>query len=133
MISAADRQEAVERIKAAVDAGAAAHTACTELGITLRTYQRWTHAGAVKADARPQAVRPAPANKLSAQERQEIRAVCNQDASASLPPAQIVPKLADAGRSIASEASFYRVLREADQLHHRGKAQAPRRLNKPKS
>jgi putative transposase len=52
MISAADRQEAVELTKAAVGAGAAAHTACAELGITLRTYQRWTHAGAVKADAR---------------------------------------------------------------------------------
>jgi putative transposase len=133
MISAADRQEAVELIKAAVGAGAAAHKACAELGITLRTYQRWTHAGAVKADARPQAVRPVPANKLSAQERQEILAVCNQDEYASLPPAQIVPKLADEGRYIASEASFYRVLREADQLHHRGKAQAPRRLRKPKS
>jgi transposase InsO family protein len=33
----------------------------------------------------------------------------------------------------SASKSFYRVLRKADQLHHRGKAQAPRRLSKPKS
>ncbi len=37
---------------------------------------------------------------------------------------QIVPILADRGRYIVSESSFYRVLCEADQLAHRGKAQA---------
>lgn len=132
MISAPDRQSAVELIQEVVAAGAPASKACAELAITLRTYQRWTHEGGVKADARPQAARPTPANKLSAQERQEILDICNQHEYASLPPAQIVPKLADEGRYIASEASFYRVLREADQLQHRGKARAPRRV-KPKS
>jgi transposase InsO family protein len=43
-----------------------------------------------------------------------------------MPPSQIVPILADRGRYLASESSFYRVLREADQLAHRGKAKAPR-------
>jgi putative transposase len=133
MISAPDRQRAVELIQEAVAAGATAHRACAQLGLTLRTYQRWTQGGNVRADARPQAARPAPANKLSAQERQAILDICNQGEYASLPPAQVVPKLADAGRYLASEASFYRVLRGADQLHHRGKAQAPRRVSKPKS
>ncbi|EGV27535.1 Integrase catalytic region, partial [Thiorhodococcus drewsii AZ1] len=40
---------------------------------------------------------------------------------ADRPPSQIVPTLADQGRYIASEASFYRVLRAHDQLAHRGK------------
>ncbi|MCU7887167.1 MAG: IS3 family transposase [Candidatus Thiodiazotropha sp. (ex Lucinoma aequizonata)] len=31
---------------------------------------------------------------------------------------------------IASESSFYRILKEADQLHRRGRAQAPRRVSK---
>lgn len=38
----------------------------------------------------------------------------------------------DKGVYIASEASFYRVLKEEDQHHHRGKAQAPRKVSKPK-
>ena len=45
-----------------------------------------------------------------------------------LPPSQIVPRLADLGVYLASESSFYRILKAADQLHHRGRAKA-----KPKS
>ena len=41
--------------------------------------------------------------------------------------------LADAGIYLTSESSFYRILREADQLHRRGKAQPPRQLTKPQS
>lgn len=40
-------------------------------------------------------------------------------------PNQIVPILADQGTFVASESSFYRVLRQEDQLAHRGKAKAP--------
>lgn len=47
---------------------------------------------------------------------------CNEPTFASLPPSQIVPRLADRGVYIASESTFYRVLREADQLHHRGRS-----------
>ena len=100
--------------------------------ISLRTYQRWTsRQGEIKADARPQAECPEPANKLSVQEKRRILETCNREEYSSLPPSQIVPALADQGTYIASEASFYRVLREADQLHRRGKAQAPRTLSKP--
>ncbi len=132
MISAPDRRRAVELIEEAIEAGASAKNACEELQISLRTYQRWTsQEGEVKTDARPQAERPEPANKLSAQEKQQILEICNQPQYSSLPPSQIVPALADQGTYIASEASFYRVLREADQLHRRGKAQAPRSGSKP--
>jgi len=41
-------------------------------------------------------------------------------------PNQIVPILADQGTFVASESSFYRVLRQKDQLAHRGKAKAPK-------
>lgn len=40
-------------------------------------------------------------------------------------PNQIVPALADQDTYVASESSFYRVLRQADQLVHRGKAKRP--------
>jgi putative transposase len=69
---------------------------------------------------------------LSPEERQQIVAVCNQAPYQSLPSSQIVPALADQGLYLAPEASFYRVLREVDHLRHRGKAQAPRQVVKPK-
>jgi transposase InsO family protein len=131
MISAPDRRHAVELIDEAVAAGASRKKACEELEISPRTYRRWRLDGGVKADGRPQAKRPEPANKLSAQERRQILNVCNREEYSSLPPSQIVPALADKGIYIASEASFYRVLRDADQVHRRGKAQAPRTVSKP--
>lgn len=76
-------------------------------------------------DRRPGAARPEPANKLSEAERARILAVVNAPEHASLPPSQIVPQLADAGQYIASESSFYRVLKEDGQQHHRGRAKAP--------
>jgi len=132
MISTPDRTTAVELIDEAIEVGASANSACEEMQISLRTYQRWSsRQGEIKADARPQAERPEPANKLSVQERRQIIETCNRQEYSSLAPSQIVPALADQGMYIASEASFYRVLREADQLHRRGKAQAPRAVSKP--
>ena len=132
MISTPDRTTAVALIDEAIEVGASANSACEEMQISLRTYQRWSsRQGEIKADGRPQAERPEPANKLSVQERRQILETCNRQAYSSLAPSQIVPALADQGMYIASEASFYRVLREADQLHRRGKAQAPRAVSKP--
>ena len=127
MISHTDRLHAVELIDEAVTAGARQRKACEILEISVRTYQRWTREGSVLGDGRPAAQRPVPANKLSAEERAEILAVSNSPAFRSLPPSQIVPALADEGRYLASESSFYRVLREADQQHHRGRSEEPQR------
>lgn len=131
MISAPDRREAVELIEEAVNAGASAKRACEDLGISQRTYQRWTQGDGVREDRRPEAERPEPANKLTSPEREQILDTCNGEAYCSLPPSQIVPALADEGIYLASEASFYRVLRAAGQLRHRGKAQAPGKRSKP--
>lgn len=121
MISTPDRQKAVVLIDEARGAGARLRPACSVLGITARTYQRWT-AGGVRADRWPEAVRPLPTHALSDVELHAIVSVCNAPERASLPPGQIVPKLADEGRYLASESSFYRVLRNNDQQHHRGRA-----------
>lgn len=133
MISAPNRLKAVELIKEAVNAGATRTKACSKLDLSFRTYQRWTYKEGCKVDGRPGAKQAAPTNKLSPEEHQLIMDTCNQKAYRNLPPSQIIPSLADAGIYIASESSFYRVLRLANQLHHRGKAQAPRKVNKPKS
>src|SRR5690606_1822695 len=109
-------------INEAVAAGARQARACDEAGISVRTLQRWCEGGDVKADGRPDALRPTPVNKLSQAEREQIVEVCNQPVYASLPPSQIVPRLADEGEYLASESSFYRTLKQADQLHARGRA-----------
>lgn len=80
---------------------------------------------AVGADRRTTSVRPTPGNKLSKEEREQILAVANSEEFASLPPSQIVPALTDRGVYLASESSFYRVLKEAEQQHHRGRAKKP--------
>lgn len=117
----------VEDIAQAREQGARLERACGVVGICLRTYRRWTRDGEVKADGRAQAVRPLPANRLSDEERAEVLQVCSEPRFASLPPSQIVPRLADEGRYLASESSFYRVLHDAGQQHHRGRAAAPNR------
>ncbi len=129
MISAPDRRQAVELIDEACHAGATQAKACAELGVSVRTYQRWQKAPGdegVRVDGRPTATRPAPAHKLSAQERGCILGACHAPEHASLPPSQIVPRLADKGIYLASESTFYRVLKEADQQHARGRSQPPR-------
>ena len=117
----------IELIQEAVQSGARLHKACEEAQIALRTYRRWYQAGNVQADQRPEAPRPTPMNKLSEQEQQHILQVCNLALYVDLPPTQIVPALMDQGVYVASESSFYRVLKNAGQLHHRGKARAPQR------
>lgn len=126
MISTPDRQQAVELIEEAHRRGARLRPACEQLGLRVRTYRRWSQGEALKVDGRPEAVRPVPANKLSVEERARVLEICHQPAYASLPPGQIVPQLADQGEYIASESSFYRILRQAGEQHHRGRSQPPR-------
>ena len=113
----------IDAVDKACTAGARQAKACEILGVSSRTLQRWRENGQVKADARGQTCRESkPHNKLSHRERQEVLDIANSQEFAKLPPTQIVPALADQGQYIASESTFYRVLREADQLAHRGKA-----------
>ena len=133
MISAPDRRQAVELIAEACDAGARKHKACEIMEIDLRTFQRWTREDKVRSDKRPAAQRPEPHNKLSPEERQQVLDTCHQPEFASSPPSQIVPQLADRGEYVASESSFYRILREADEQHHRGRSRASRKIALPTS
>lgn len=131
MISEPDRRKTIELIETARECGARLIPACQVLEISARTYQRWTRAGGICKDQRPEAIRPTPANKLTPQERRRVLDVCHQKENASLPPSQIVPKLADQGHYIASESSFYRILHEAQEQHHRGRSQKPRKSTPP--
>lgn len=128
-----DRQYYASLVCEATNAGARKELACREIGISIRTLQRWQKDGDINADQRPTAKREEPSNKLTALERQRIIDVCNQKEYASLPPSQIVPILADKGQYLASESSFYRVLKASNQLVHRGKAKKKGSQIKPKS
>lgn len=110
-------------IDAAMERGASLEAACERLRLSPRTVQRWRRPE-TREDRRC-GPHTEPANKLTRTERERIVALCNgpefQDAS----PKQIVPALADRGVYVASEASFYRVLRAEKLLTHRGRARAP--------
>jgi len=95
------------------------------VGITERSLQRWRRSFSDEDGRKQAAQNRRPANKLTDAERQEIITVCNQPEYEYMRPHQIVPDLADKEIYIASESSFYRVLRDAGQLAHRGKAKAP--------
>ena len=119
-------------IDEAVVSGARKEKSCEEIGLSIRTLQRWLENGYVSADKRPTANRPEPKNKLTAEEQQAILATSNKEEYANLGPSQIVPMLADDGQYLASESSFYRVLKANNQLTHRGKAQPKGSRAKPK-
>jgi len=118
----------VTLIKEARQAGARQRQACGVLELSNRTYQRWVKDGVI-SDRRVTAMRPTPANKLSDEERRQIIDVCNTSAYSHLPPYHIVPRLADEGRYLASESSFYRILKAANKLTHRGRLKSKTKTN----
>ncbi|EDK7615364.1 IS3 family transposase [Salmonella enterica subsp. enterica serovar Newport] len=115
-----ERQRIIGMIKEAVSNGARYAQACRVAGITHRTFQRWFCDGQLKPDGRPSAQRPEPANKLTENERAQVLQMCSETEFSSLPPSRIVPMLADRGIYLASESTFYRILKAENQLHHRG-------------
>ena len=133
MTSTLDREAAVSLITEAVAAGARQFKACDVLQISERTLRRWKKGGVVPPDQRPLVQRPEPPNKLSEAERKAVLDVCNSEDFATLPPSQIVPKLADQGQYLASESSFYRILRADGQQQHRGRTKKPVKRKRPTS
>jgi transposase InsO family protein len=112
----------LELVKEAVVAGARREAACEIIGLSARTVERWL-SGNVE-DQRHGPKTP-PANKLTTGERQSVLEVVNEPRFRDLSPNQIVPLLADEKRYLASESTMYRILREEELLHHRGRAKAP--------
>ena len=132
MIGLEDRQTLTRDIDIAQAAGARLKPACATAGIDVRTLQRWKAGdGLTAGDGRPQAVRPVPGHALSEAERAQVLAVANEPRFAAVPPARIVPMLADEGVYLASESTFSRILRGEGQTAHRGRAKAPKAVRPP--
>jgi len=115
-------------IDEACTAGARKRLACALLEISVRTVERWEKKKGL-SDKRKQAERN-PANKLTEEQRAMILATANSGMYQNLPPSKIVPLLADAGRYLASESTFYRILRVENQLAHR-QLSRPAKHHKP--
>ena len=124
----AQRQQMLYWIEHATRAGARLQPACETAGISIRTHQRWSQP-AQAHDGRI-APRHRPANALSESERQQVLDVANSAEYADLPACKIVVLLADKGLYLASESTFYRLLKAAHQLTHRQRSK-PRKGHKP--
>lgn len=116
-------------IDEAVAGGARQSRACDVIGLDPRTLQRW-RAQDIGDDGRAGPRHP-PQNKLSAKERARVLEIANAPRYRDLSPKQIVPILADEGIYIASESTFYRILREEKQLVHRAPSRLATKRHRP--
>lgn len=133
MTSLSQRDQVIALVADAVAAGARQARACNVISLSERTLQRWHNDKAKGAcDRRPARVQM-PGNRLSQAERQHVLAVANSPQFGHLSPSQIVPQLADQGQYIASESTFYRVLKAANQLKHRGADKPATPRHKPRA
>ena len=87
--------------------GARLHAACRVIGISARTIERWK--GQPGGDDRRCGPRRRPRNALTAAEEADLLAVMTSARYGHLPPKQLVPRLADEGKYIASESTMYRL------------------------
>lgn len=118
MTDLAEREKLVTVFNEAVKMGARHCKAAAITGLSLRTLQRWDQPEILQVDQRTLR-KSAPSHKLSDAERAKVLIIANSEEFKDRTPHQIVPILAERGEYIASESSFYRILRQAKQLVHR--------------
>jgi len=128
MISPGDKADAIELINRAVSDGARKIKACEILEISLRSCQRWEKECSL--DKRKGALKHVP-RKLSPEERLQIVDISCNERFKDLTPHEIVPVLAEEGRYIASESTFYRVLRVMALVNHRRNSKPRSKKGKP--
>lgn len=133
MTALPERGQVMALVAEAIVAGARQDRACEVISLSERTLQRWQNDRASGGgDRRPARVQT-PKNKLSILERQRLLAIANSPEFGHLPPSQIVPRLVDRGQYVASESTFYRVLKAENQLKHRGAERPPKPRSKPRA
>lgn len=133
MTSTRQREKVMAMLAEAVLAGARQERACEVISLSGRTLQRWKNdALDGVGDGRPQRLQ-SPTNRLSVLEREQVLSVANSTEFGHLPPSQIVPRLADQGTYIASESTFYRILKAEGQLKHRHATEPAKARSKPRA
>ena len=133
MTALSEREQVIAMVAEAVNSGARQERACEAISLSERTLQRWQNDQAKgRGDRRPARVQK-PKNQLSESERKRVLAIANSPEFGHLPPSQIVPRLADQGEYVASESTFYRVLKAENQLQHRGAEKPSKPRSKPRA
>jgi len=94
---------------------------CEVLLLCQRRYERWVK----NLEDRRRGPNTEPKNKLSDEVKEMIISTANSKKYKDKSPWQIVAMEADEGNYIASESSFYRVLRLEKLLAHRGRSKVP--------
>jgi putative transposase len=112
----------------AIASGSRLESACKELGLDVRTVQRWRRHP--DGDDQRRGPHSRPGNALTDKEQKDLLGLLNAPEFADLCPNQVVPKLADMGMYKASERTMYRVLHRHGQMAHRDRSR-PRTSRKP--
>jgi len=128
LISVDSRALAIKLITEAIEAGARITEACETMGISATTFKRW-RAGNL-TDLRKGSEKYIP-QKLTEAEESKIVDICCSKEYKDYNPYKIHASLLDKGIYIASESSFYRVLRRNKLIRHRGNTRASKRRTPP--
>ena len=126
MINKADRKKTIELVYEAVKNSARKTKVCEILELSIRTLQRWENGNIY--DQRKGADKKVP-KRLTGEERQKIIDIACNNRFKDMNPHEIVAILAEEGIYLASERSFYRILKENNLLNHRGKSKPGRKNN----
>ena len=118
-----DKKVIILLIEDALESGCRLKIAAADIDVDFKTYLRWK----IDLADKRQGPKTPPKNKLSAAERDQIIKVSASKEYMDYSPWIIVAKLADTGIYIASESSFYKVLKENKMLTHRGKSKSANR------
>jgi putative transposase len=99
--------EALDLISEAYSSSCRIKIACGDVEIDFKSHNRW------KEDLVDKRNGPLtePANKLSDDIKKEIIEIATSKEYVDLSPWEVVPKVADKGTYLASESSFYKILK----------------------
>ena len=114
------KEKALHDIRETIRSGCRQAVATNDTGISQKTFKRWSKS----LEDKRKGPMTTPSNKLSEGEVKKIINISTSKEYIDLPPSKIVPSLADKGKYIASESTFYRILKEKEMLTHRGKSKA---------
>lgn len=108
-IAVPDKEIIIVLIDDAIESGCRLKIAAADVEINFKTYLRWK----VDLTDKREGPKSSPKNKLSTEEKTEILKVASSKEFMDYSPWIIVAKLADRGVYLASESSFYKVLKES--------------------
>ena len=132
MTALSERRQIIGWVDTAVSQGARQSKASAIVGLAARTLQRWKQSGEIKEEGH-KTREWSPPNKLTEEERGRVLSLANSDEFKNKAPHQIVPILAERGDYIASESSFYRILKAEKLLAHRHRSRVPTSRTQPKA